>query len=158
MNHLQAPSFRHGASLIVLAALALALSCGSPEPASAEEQMEQLMARGWKLVAIGGTGVESALAEDVEVTLVFTPDGRVAGSGGCNRYFSAVEFGEPGELLLGPVGSTMMACPQLIMVQEQLYLKAMQVVETYRLDGNRLELLFGVDGVLTFEATELPES
>jgi heat shock protein HslJ len=120
--------------------------------------MEQLTARGWKLVAIGGTGVESSLADNVEVTLAFTPDGRVAGSGGCNRYFAAVEFGEPGELSMGPVGSTMMACPQLIMAQEQLYLKALQVVETYRLDGNRLELLFGVDGVLTFEATELPES
>jgi len=167
MNQLQTPSSRLGSLLIVPAVLALALSCGSPEPeetpavaeaAPAEELMEQLKARDWKLVAIGGTGVESGLAEDVEVTLVFTADGRVAGSGGCNRYFSAVEFGEPGVLSLGPVGSTMMACPQQLMNQEQQYLRALQVVEGYQLTGDQLELLFGVDGFLTYEATELPES
>jgi len=117
-----------------------------------------LMARGWKLTSITGAGVELPLTKDVEITLVFTPDGRIAGSGGCNRYFSAVELETPGELSLGPVGSTMMACPELTMAQEQQYLRALQGVGRYRLAGARLELFFGDDGVLTFEATEIPES
>ena len=158
--------------LIAVAVLATTSACNAPAPEEApptaeavptdaapiEEPSEQLMARGWKLVSITGANVEFVLTEDVEITLVFTPDGRVAGSGGCNRYFSAVELGEPGTLSLGPVGSTMMACPQQVMAQEQQFLMALQEARQYRLAGNRLELNFGDDGVLTFEATESPES
>jgi heat shock protein HslJ len=149
---------------IVLAVVAPILSCGSPEPApeqaaeATDVSPEQLMARGWKLTSIAGTGVELALTPEIEITLVFTPDGRIAGAGGCNRYFSGVELGAPGELSLGPVGSTMMACPESIMAQEQQYLRALQGATRYRLAGDRLELLFGEDGVLGFEATEIPES
>jgi heat shock protein HslJ len=156
----------------VLIALALAvvapmLSCGSPEQeetsaatesAPTDESPEQLMARGWKLTSMIGAGIDLMLTEDAEITLVFTPDGRVAGSGGCNRYFSAVELGAPGEFALGPVGSTMMACPEMTLALEQQYLRALQGARRYRIAGDRLELLFGEDGVLGFEATTLPES
>jgi heat shock protein HslJ len=153
--------------LIVTVGFATMLSCRSPEPGpepepeqavATDESPEQLMARGWKLTSITGAGIELALTQEIEITLVFTPDGRIAGSGGCNRYFSGVELGAPGELSLGPVGSTMMACSELTMAQEQQYLQALQSAGRYRLAGDRLELLFGEDGVLTFEATELPES
>jgi heat shock protein HslJ len=116
------------------------------------------MARGWKLVSISGAGVDLPLTKEIEITAVFTPDGQVVGSGGCNRYFSAVQLGAPGELALGPVGSTMMACPEMAMALEQQYLRALQGARRYRLAGDRLELLFGEDGVLGFEATTLPES
>ena len=150
--------------LIVTVAFATILSCSSPAPESeqaavaTDESPEQLMARGWKLISMTGAGVDLVLPEDVEITLVFTPDGRVAGSGGCNRYFSAVELGAPGEMTLGPVGSTMMACPEMTLALEQQYLRALQGARNYRLVGDRLEVLFGEDGVLSFEATTLPES
>jgi heat shock protein HslJ len=150
--------------VLLIAALALttALSCGSGEaeqaPAPTLASPDQLLDHEWRLVSIAGPGVGLGLSHDVEITLTFSADGQIAGSGGCNRYFSAVEFGEPGELSLGPVGSTMMACPPSVEAQERQYLSALQGARSYRLAGDRLELLFGDDGVLTFEPTEAAES
>lgn len=168
MIHSHPPSWTLTFVLIVLALAVVAplLSCGSPEQeetsaaaaAATDESPEQLMARGWKLVSITGAGIDLPLTPEIEITLVFTPDGRITGSGGCNRYFSGVELGAPGELTLGPVGSTMMACPEMTMALEQQYLRALQGARRYRLAGDRLEVLFGEDGVLSFEATALPES
>ena len=169
MIHSHAPSWTLAFALIALALAVVApmLSCGSPEQeetsaapesASTDESPGQLLARGWKLLSMTGAGVDLMPTEDIEITLDFTPDGRVTGSGGCNRYFSAVELGAPGELALGPVGSTMMACPEMTLALEQQYLRALQGARNYRLVGDRLEVLFGEDGVLSFEATTLPES
>jgi heat shock protein HslJ len=45
------------------------------------------------------------------ITLRFA-DNRFQGSSGCNRYFMPVSPGElPGDLVVGPAGSTRMACP-----------------------------------------------
>jgi heat shock protein HslJ len=165
MKHSIGFSSRFSFVLIIAAVLALTLCCDSPEQeeapvpqaAPADAQPEPLMASGWKLISITGAGFDLTPSGEVEITLVFTPDGQVAGSSGCNRYFSAVELGETGEMSLGPIGSTMMACPEEIMAQEQLFLQALEGAGRYRLAGDRLELLFGEDGVLTFEATEIPE-
>jgi len=155
--------------LIIAAVLALTPGCDAPEPEEAPAprpapqatptaaQPEPLMASGWKLISITAAGFDLTPSGEVEITLVFTPDGQVAGSSGCNRYFSAVELGEAGETSLGPIGSTMMACPEEVMAQEQQFLQALEGVGRHRLAEGRLELLFGEDGVLTFEATEIPE-
>jgi len=77
-----------------------------------------------------------------EVTLVFE-DGRISGSGGCNRYFTAVEAGEtPGDLTLGPIGSTMMACPDEIMALERRYLKAVESTLKFSFLAGKLALTF----------------
>jgi heat shock protein HslJ len=164
MTRSHGPSSTLAFVLIAVAVVAPIVSCSSPDPdpeqaaVATDESPEQLTARGWKLVSVTGAGVDLPLTKETEITLVFTPDGRITGSGGCNRYFSGVELGAPGELTLGPVGSTMMACPEMTMALEQQYLRALQGARRYRLAGDRLELLFGDDGVLTFEATAIPES
>jgi heat shock protein HslJ len=92
-----------------------------------------------------------------EVTLILE-EGRVAGSGGCNRYFTAAVAGEmPGSLALGPVGSTMMACPEEIMALESRYLKALESVVNFSFLAGRLVLSYRGDdtmGTLQFAPRE----
>jgi hypothetical protein len=50
-------------------------------------------------------------------------EGRFQGSGGCNRFFASVTEGTlPGEIVVGPVGSTQMACPDQDMKTEYRFL------------------------------------
>ncbi|MFV0243693.1 MAG: META domain-containing protein [Qingshengfaniella sp.] len=49
---------------------------------------------------------------DKRATLRFPEDGRIAGQGPCNNYFGPLT-GTPGDLSLGPLATTQMACPDL---------------------------------------------
>jgi heat shock protein HslJ len=72
----------------------------------------------------------------------FGAEGRVSGSAGCNRYFAS--FSVEGEALsLGPVGASRRACaePEGVMQQEAAFLAALESVATWRVTGERLELL-----------------
>ncbi len=66
--------------------------------------------------------------------------GRFGGDAGCNSFFGRVYPLAPGELTLGPVASTLMACPGPLMTQERLVLGALEGVENYSLEGERLRL------------------
>lgn len=83
-------------------------------------------------------------------------DGRLAGSGGCNRYFTGIEDGEqPGAIRLGPVGSTQMACPEDVMAAEQRFLTQLQGVQRFDFLYGDLLLTYRDDaatGVMRFEA------
>ena len=84
------------------------------------------------------TQSEKAPAEP-EVTLVFE-DTRVSGSGGCNRFFAQVQGGAPGELTIGPIGSTRRACPETDMDLEQRYFKLLGGAVKYGFLTGRLVL------------------
>jgi heat shock protein HslJ len=89
---------------------------------------------------------DPAPAEPV-ITLVFEGE-RVTGSSGCNRYFAGVEAGGmPGNLKVGPVGGTRMACPEDRMSLEGRYLKALERVVNFRFVAGRLVLVWREDGV-----------
>ncbi|MFC1949034.1 META domain-containing protein [Chloroflexota bacterium] len=45
--------------------------------------------------------------------------------------------------LPGPIGSTMMACPELIMEQELEYLRALESSESYETEGDMLRINYG---------------
>jgi heat shock protein HslJ len=70
-------------------------------------------------------------------TLEFIEAGRVAGRGGCNRFFGSVEIaGE--SIRFGQMGSTRMACVEALMNQEGKYFKALGAAERYVLNGDEL--------------------
>jgi heat shock protein HslJ len=50
----------------------------------------------------------------------FSEEGRVAGFGGCNRFFGAYSEGQEG-LRIGPLGATRMACPSSDMARETAF-------------------------------------
>jgi heat shock protein HslJ len=77
---------------------------------------------------------------------------------GCNRYFGGVEAGDDGSIRIHGLGSTMMACLEPIMAQEQAFFDLLGRVDAVRRDGGRLELLAAGSPVLVFaELSSSPE-
>ena len=103
----------------------------------------------WNLTAyFDGAALQQPPA-DAEVTLAFA-DGATGGKSGCNRYRSAVAIGD-GTLTFGPAMGTKMACPPPAMEVEQAYLRALEVVATWRIADSALELRdSGGQTILTF--------
>ena len=91
---------------------------------------------------IGGRGV----IDNGQTTRAFDAEGRVAGSGGCNRYFGPVTI-EGSTIRFGDLGATRMACVPALMDQEQKFFDALAATRSYRFDdpGNKLVFL-GEDG------------
>jgi heat shock protein HslJ len=87
----------------------------------------------------GRGGVQSLLA-GTEITALFSGDGQVSGSAGCNRYFGP--FQSSGQSLqIGPLGSSRMLCdPPAVMDQEQAYLAALQRTTQYQFENGQLVL------------------
>jgi putative lipoprotein len=94
----------------------------------------------WKLIDIAGTPpVTGAAVEEVNVTL--NGEGkRLTGSGGCNRLTGDYTL-HRNSLRFRHIGSTMMACPDPVMKQEQAFMAALKDTTTYRITGQTLELL-----------------
>ena len=101
-----------------------------------EEPMD-LTGTAWIAEDIDGRGVIDTL----QSTLRFEAEGRVSGTGGCNRYFGPVTI-DGGALAFGPLAGTKMACPPAIMDQEQRFLAALAKVTRFE-TRNGLLYLFG---------------
>jgi heat shock protein HslJ len=128
------PFLPAGGVLVVLLA-ACASNPPEPMPLPAVVAPGDLTGTSWRLENLKG-------AEPVagsEATLEFTEAGKVAGRGSCNRFFGAVEIrGE--EIRFGGLGSTMMACDEALMNQEQRYLKALESAVRYNLKDGVLQI------------------
>jgi putative lipoprotein len=140
---------QHTLGIVVL--LAGAVCCGGPpaqesvpvvaaEPEQAGPRMKDLELAGteWVLETLAG----EALAHDVRPTVAFDADGKVAGSGGCNRYFGA--YAVDGEsMAVGHLGATQMACAPEVMAEEDRFLDALGSVDHASLREGLLVLSFG---------------
>ena len=97
---------------------------------------------------------ELALAEP-EVSLRYE-DGRLVGRSGCNNYFTTPEEGEmPGDVSVGPIGSTRMACPEAGMAVESRFLEQLGAVNGFGFMVTQLALSYekdGASGVMLLDA------
>jgi heat shock protein HslJ len=94
------------------------------------------------------------LIAGTKIDAVFTENGSVSGSAGCNSYFAAYTANGT-SLFLGPVGSTKKYCgePGGIMGQEQSFLSLLSRAYRYKIDGGQLELVDSEgNGLLWFGA------
>jgi heat shock protein HslJ len=128
-----------GVAVAVLGLVGCASGDG-PRPAlpmpTASSGPESLVGPEWALKTIGGKPV----VEGTTLTAAFSGDERVSGSAGCNRYFGSARVAG-GNLAVGPLGSTMMACGQNgVMEQESLYLATLQAATSYSIQGSELRL------------------
>ncbi|MGD8977842.1 MAG: META domain-containing protein [Gammaproteobacteria bacterium] len=95
----------------------------------------------WRLESMD---IDGASLQDTAVDLQFEPD-RVSGRSGCNNYFGGIEDGDgPGEIRIGPLAGTRMACSPEIMKLEDTYLRALQAADHFSFLGGGL-ILTSVD-------------
>lgn len=104
--------------------------------------IEGLLNRQWVLKSLGTAGSEQPLLPETAIVLEFNADGRLHGSGGCNRYFAAYVT-RPGDgLTIKNIGSTRMACPEAFMDQEMRYFEALQRVSAFKVEKDLLQLFY----------------
>lgn len=89
----------------------------------------------WRLVDLAG----SEALVDPPATLTFSEDGKIAGSGSCNRFFGTAKVAS-GSIEIAGLGSTKMACPEPIMGQEQRYFEALSGATRYEVEGSQLTI------------------
>ncbi len=95
------------------------------------------------VLARGGHGLantEWTLADNNAITIKFSAEGRVSGSGGCNSYGG--DYKAHGhDLTFSPLISTKRACAdETATRQEQEYFKALQAATGFAIDGDRLTI------------------
>jgi heat shock protein HslJ len=121
--------------------LSLEVSMAMPHP------LEQSV---WQLVSYRDAAGELVTAwADGPATMEFR-EGQVAGTTGCNRFFSSYTLTGT-DLAIAPGGSTLMACfPEALAQQETALLAGLGAVASYDLTGDDLRLLDNAgDVVLT---------
>lgn len=90
----------------------------------------------WSFAAIGWG---ETIPDDIAATLHFQ-DNKVAGTGGCNRFFGSVTSERPGELEFSGMGTTQMACPEMAMDAERRFLSTLAGATSYGFAAGRLLL------------------
>ncbi len=121
----------------------------SSEPEKATNGNGDLVGTFWLAIDVSGEGV----AEGAKSTLGFIEAGKVAGRGGCNRFFGAVTI-DGQSVEFGKMGSTMMACPPPMMEQEKRYLDALGEAKRFEVkDGMLLVYGTGPDPLIQFTQT-----
>lgn len=120
--------------LVAVAALGALTACSSPTIDN------NAIAGTWVLSS--GQGPDGEISPDGNslLDLDISPDGDAAGSGGCNRLHFNIDVKDNGEATLGPVTSTMMACEQPVMDNENAYTAALEQVSKVALEKQQLIL------------------
>ncbi len=105
----------------------------------------------WHLTQFDGKAVE--LPDRYELT--FGTDGTVTGIGECNRFFGPYEVKDAGgSIKIGPVASTMMACPDMDF--ETQFFRMFDAVHLYQLDETHLYLFVDNKIKAVFEQLDKP--
>lgn len=144
-------------STLLLASVALFFSaCGASQTdtvsAKASTQQEkpdsELKETYWQLSSFGVSNV----AVSGKSHIILKNDGRVTGSGSCNRLMSSYKV-EGETIHFTTVASTMMACPN--MKEEGMFLRLLSEVTAYKIEGERLDMFKEGKRVLSFKVVYL---
>jgi heat shock protein HslJ len=109
----------------------------------------------WILVGHGDPGSPTLVEAGTTITAIFSEDGNVTGSGGCNYYAGSYET-QDDQMSVGPLAATGKICP-IGDQQEMAYLDALGKAQTYQLFGQRLSISYDDgQGLLTYTSANLP--
>jgi heat shock protein HslJ len=114
----------------------LSMTCTAVGPTA--DGLKALTGTAWKLVSVTQNGVTTGVPEGVKVDAFFE-DGRVAGSGVCNRYFASYKASNDETLSIGDIGATMMMCPNHHDF-ERLYFRVLKDSTRFEARGGALVL------------------
>jgi heat shock protein HslJ len=120
-------------ALGVLALGGLVAVCGTMASAAEPASLD---GTAWVLTGLPG----HTLVPDSSVTLQFS-EGRLSGSDGCNRYSGNYSLKNSSLAVSPNLASTQMACMPDINAQARAYVAALTGAKSFRIDGERLELL-----------------
>ncbi len=146
----------HRSALVLLAVWALLAACGGkaendpenqPRPLSADEQWSEIADRGWEVVRLAGDD----LVPGTYVDLHLTSDWKASGNAGCNTWYAFVSTRQGNRIRFTRLTqATRMDCasPKDIMEQEERFFEALQLVDSFELDGDQLVLYIGNDPVM----------
>jgi heat shock protein HslJ len=120
--------------LVLAASAVVALAACSPTGGSAS--LEGTL---WALESYQSRDGETVDAVPNSGARAEFDNGEVSGTSGCNRFFGPYEV-DGNSISIGPLGSTLMACPEPLMEQEFGFMTALQSAATYGITGDTLEL------------------
>lgn len=95
----------------------------------------------WVIEDVDGRGIVDAS----RATLLFDTEGRVGGRGSCNRYGGSYSLSGEG-LAVSGLFSTMMACVDSLMNQEQRIFAILEAVSRFEVDATGALILHTADG------------
>ncbi len=128
--------------------LRFAADSASTTPAPSGDQ--SLTDATWRLVSLNQGGVAVPVLADTTPEITFEADGRVVGSGGCNRFFGGYTL-DGNKLTFEALSSTEMACEPEIMDQETAMLTLLGAVTNYERAEDVLLLNTDTGDTLVFE-------
>jgi uncharacterized lipoprotein YbaY/predicted secreted protein len=97
---------------------------------------KELLNRNWNLVSLQRAPQDVQNTTGAGVTIRFSADGKVSGSGGCNGFGGNYTVGENRSIQFSQLISTLRACAlPPVNTLEQEYLSALQSASSYMLDG-----------------------
>jgi heat shock protein HslJ len=117
--------------MLFMGIMAMAVACS--QTSKLQMNVESFKSIDWVLEEIDG----SAVVDKVPSTIRFQGNDRIAGWGGCNRYFANIRSGRT-FFKVGPIGSTRRICPPVVMEQEERFFNALQKARSIRMEDNRL--------------------
>jgi len=125
----------------------------STEDTTTESALEGTL---WVLRSyIDANGDTADVLPDTNITAEFQ-DGKLAGNAGCNQYFGAYQL-DGNALTVAVGGTTMMACPEPVMAQEQAYLAALGSSAAFEISGDQLQIADSEGNtILTYVADQPP--
>jgi heat shock protein HslJ len=116
-----------------------------------EKGAAQLENTYWKLVELNGKPVV-ATPRRREPHLRLSPEGKtLQGSGGCNAMRGVYQL-DGARLRFTQIATTRLACPDPYMGQEGAFLKVLEATDSFKLSGDKLELLGEGKLLARFEA------
>jgi heat shock protein HslJ len=120
--------------ITILASLALLLSaCNS------NESQASLAGTTWQLISYGSATALTPAVAGVETTLTFGKDGQISGNMGCNSFSGKYSI-KDGKIIFDALASTMMACADAQMTQENAAFKIMSGTVSYEVKDNALTI------------------
>jgi heat shock protein HslJ len=125
------------AGLVILLPILLVAGCtgNAPGPSTLH-----LNGTGWTLTDYVSNGRSVKTLDGTTVTMVFSEEGRITGSAGCNHYFASYDL-KGTKITIGQAGSTMMYCMGAgVMEQESAYLELLNQAASVSSGNDRLTI------------------
>lgn len=120
--------------LLTLLVLSLAISaCTAGDGGAAS------LIGSWKLTATGPANSPTPAVPGTEAGITFNNDGTVSGNSGCNGFGGNYKV-EGDQVTFDQITSTLMACDEPRMTQEEAVHRVLTDTATYKIQGNTMTL------------------